>query len=139
MGVVVGAARNGVPVDGTGGPDETGPAEAGETGGFADPAGGEVTPVSDAVAAGAWWSEADAAGGGEPLGIGAKAAAWRAFSRSVVNPAVICVQAAVFVAAGLGGTVARFGKGSLSPGGGGRCSAILPPTSSCHQASGPVV
>ena len=70
-------------------------------------------------------------------GIGANAADWSALIRSVISPVVRRFHSAVSAAAGLAGTVARFGYGSLLPGGGGRCSAILPPTALCHQAIGP--
>ena len=71
-------------------------------------------------------------------GIGANAAAWSALIRSVISPAVIWFQAVVFGAGGLrrhGGQI-RIRRHWL-PGGGGRCSAILPPMPSCHHASGP--
>ena len=69
--------------------------------------------------------------------MGANAADWSALMRSVTNPVVRRFHSAVSAAAGLAGTLARFGYGSLLPGGGGRCSAILPPIELCHQATGP--
>jgi hypothetical protein len=59
-----------------------------------------------------------------------------AFARSATSDADRASSATRSGALGLAGTVARFGYGALSFGGGGRSSAILPPSSECHQFTG---
>jgi polyhydroxyalkanoate synthase len=78
---------------------------------------------------------------GEALGedgsdIGAACAACWALVRSATSDSVSFFSASWSGAAGLGGTVARLGYGWSAPGGAGRCSAILPPCSVCHQFTG---
>jgi hypothetical protein len=68
--------------------------------------------------------------------IGDAAAMYSACARSATKPWVIDSSCFLSGVAGLGGTDARFGYGSLLPGGGGRCLAISPPSRWCHQFTG---
>jgi hypothetical protein len=56
--------------------------------------------------------------------------------RSATSEAVSFFIASASAGGGLGGTVDRFGYAASTPGGGGRCSAILPPSDRCHQFTG---
>jgi hypothetical protein len=67
---------------------------------------------------------------------GANAARCCALARSAISPLDRLASAARSGSAGFGGTVARLGYGSVAPGGGGRCCAIAPPCSPCHQDTG---
>jgi hypothetical protein len=112
--------------------------------------GGPDAAESDALAVGA---DVGAPGGGgegiDPVpnnpgddcgedgsAIGVAAAMYSACARSATRPWVIDSNAFLSGVAGLGGTAARFGYGWLLPGGGGRCSAISPPSRWCHQFTG---
>ncbi len=106
------------------------PAEAaavpGGGGGIAGAGGGAVPTPNSA---------GDEAGDdGSPSG--ASCAACCALVRSATSDAVSFFIASASGGAGLGGTVDRFGYASLAPGGGGRCSAIFPPSDRCHQFTG---
>lgn len=67
---------------------------------------------------------------------GVACAACCALVRSATNDAVSFFIASTSAGGGLGGTVDRFGYAASAPGGGGRCSAILPPCERCHQFTG---
>ena len=68
--------------------------------------------------------------------IGASAATCCALLRSAISALAMLSSAARSGCAGFGGTVARLGYGWSAPGGGGRSSAILPPSRPCHQLTG---
>ena len=57
-------------------------------------------------------------------------------SRSEAKRVASARRVAASVITGAGGTCPRFGYGSLTPGGGGRASAIFPPCRPCHQLIG---
>jgi hypothetical protein len=67
---------------------------------------------------------------------GAACAACWALVRSATREAVSFFIASASAGGGLGGTVDKFGYAASAPGGGGRCSAILPPSWRCHQFTG---
>jgi polyhydroxyalkanoate synthase subunit PhaC len=67
---------------------------------------------------------------------GTDCAACCAFARSATSESVSFFNASASGTSGFGGTVAILGYGWSAPGGGGRCSAIFPPSCRCHQLTG---
>ena len=73
---------------------------------------------------------------GGAAGNGARELVYSAFARSAISALAIRPRVAASIGTGLVGTVLSEGYGAFTFGGGGRCCAILPPSSSCHQVAG---
>jgi hypothetical protein len=90
----------------------------------------DSSSAGGATGRGAGWA------GGGAGGESAVFITYCALARSAARPLAISVRTAGLPGAGRGGTVPSEGNGASAFGGGGRSSAIRPPSSECHQSTG---
>jgi hypothetical protein len=110
-------------------------ARRGAGGGGAEAAASDALMPESAEGALAGGAGGAALAGGA-AGSGARELVYSAFARSAINALAIRPRVAASIVTGLVGTVPSEGYGAFTFGGGGRCWAMLPPSSWCHQVAG---